>query len=333
MTANSTLSSGLDLNQTYTWTDMENRSFIELIKWDENMMTFYYVAKCIETVLGVSGNILILMCMKKLRFWTQPAYLLLTSVAISDILRSLQTPLSLVEYSLDSSKSDKSQLWRVNCLMKECITTILANFGNTYSVFLVSLDRFISVNFPIFYIQKITPQIVAKGLVTFWLWTIVYCLSSMPYAYSSPNGIDCIYSEFLPSWLSYTIYLQWALLLILIILFYIRITYVAYVRSEKRSRNKVVPSQEETEQANQLCQQQKNILQMMVILVGMHVFTMLPILCLTALTPATPPDWFNNMYLFATIVWYLNPIINPCVYALKNNDIKMTLRKIMKGNR
>ncbi|XP_039503774.1 trace amine-associated receptor 13c-like [Pimephales promelas] len=128
-----------------------------------------YVAAAAVALLTVCGNLLVIISVSHFKQLHTPANILILSLAASDLLVGVFVmPLHLswvIEFCWISGP--------VMCSFFTLVT-FQATCVSVHTVALISVDRFLALNFPFFYSEKISPTVICIATLFNWLFSLLY---------------------------------------------------------------------------------------------------------------------------------------------------------------
>lgn len=301
----------VDENVTYHIEDN-----IDFREWIFVISIIFYCIRDIEAIFGFLGNSMVVYCVWRYHFLRTKNNILVVSLAISDILMNISGGL-LGTIIYFTATINPSSVWISFCMLKEGLA-LFAIGGNIFSIFLISLDRFTSITFPIWYITTITSKVILWFVLGVWLCLVIVILAIIHYARYAI--ILCIAVRFIPKLIyTFTVFLPFISISIITVLLYIRIARVAWVKS-KNKKNQVGLEALDGEHSRKN-RQQFQILQLMGLVLGVYFALYLPAAVLS-LCPRANTLWYNGLARFISLLYCANAVVNPFIYALKNEDFK-----------
>ncbi len=351
------------ISSSITLDDLHNSTTEDIYSTHYNpfIMYTFYVVRHLFSVIGLTGNTVILLSIKRMSYIQAGAHILVASLAVSDIVANLMSPLSLV--LAHHGQVGSLVGWRIFCMFKE-ILSLTWQGGSVYNIFLISFDRFLSVTFPIWYISTITKRHIQNVIVIIWIWIICQSLASCYWSLS--NTESCRYADYMPVWFQFgVIFSQFTILSLATMILYIRIAIVAWKKSKMYysqvtglslllQMGPAVPvstsnatvwlhadqltnkpysaisgqeKYEDTQSVQAQTKQQNQILQMMSTKIGVYLALYLPAVIIATLKPTPIPLWYDLIYHLSLLLLYANAVVNPFIYAYKNKHMRTMMRK------
>lgn len=280
-------------------------------------------------IVCVTGNVLVLLSLKRYQNLRSPANVILGSLAISDLLMSL--PMFIRMYSL-SVKDFKG----VHADIEAGISTTLIATASLH-IALISIDRFISIRYALRYISIVTMTRVLKALVLLWSAAVIVVglvllltASLAPHSdakrilfYRKPQMTGTDEYDFQPWVICYksAVILIFSILpLIIMIASYVYISKIAYVK-RKRIRSELVRSAT----VNAKCTKT------LFIVVFLYTFLNAPytFMSVIQISDGNPN---RRMHLVSTILLQLASTAsccNPYIYAYRDRHFKQAFKKIL----
>ena len=403
------LYSHINISTTNRFSEPSEKSTLWIV-----IHSLYCIIRHLLSVVGLAGNIVVLLSIMRMYHKKTTAHILMASLAVSDIITNLISPFTLA-FKFHGDVVGASIGWHLLCMLKESLS-VLWQGTSVYNIFLISLDRFISVTFPIWYMTKVTKKNVKIGVIFVWILVLTQSVLTLPWAFWNEAEI-CTYPAYLPSWFYYGVILpQFSVCFLLTVLCYIRIAMVSCKRNKKdiflsghrnnsnisnekfqmkesRVSRKVIASPiniEDNLSPGDLSQpvgstsstasptdiknnttpgdlsqpaggissitlptdikdhpspgdspQSKSginthtpkphnqLLQMLVIIIGVYFVLYLPAVITSTLKRNTQSLWFDCIYNIALLLFYTNAVVNPFIYAYKNTYMRKEMRKII----
>ncbi len=213
-------------------------------RWDADIPAtvdyIYIVLRLLTSVFGFCGNLLVLVSVWRNIFLQTANNVLIASLSVADVFTSLNGPISMLLYlgNKHLNESEHKVLLSWACVLKTLLD-LFGMAGNVGSIFLIALDRFISVTFPIKYLSTISKKKVSTLVLVLWAYLAMISPILSQYAYSAYSYCDIV--EFLPNWAFWGVLVgQFMLVSMVTAVLYLRIAYVAWIRSNKVSTT-IVP--------------------------------------------------------------------------------------------
>lgn len=117
----------------------------------------YYTIRHIQSVFGIVGNVLVLVSVATFANLQNANSVLITSLAVADILANLSAPLAATVTFLFWMNDRNS--WLHLCYVKDFLV-LEGTYMNVVTIFLIALDRFSSVTFPFKYLAMISKPLI-----------------------------------------------------------------------------------------------------------------------------------------------------------------------------
>lgn len=301
------------------------------------LIYFYFTIRVLQSFIGTVENLMLVVCIRRLGFKNQPAYLLITSLAVADIIKCLMVYFNVGLATIDHQRRPRDELWSTLCAVKEG-SFVLTGSAVMFNVFFISLDRLVSVTVPLWYIHHVTFRKMWIAVIVAWTLHVFHGITAVPYAYMNAAQSPCEYQYFVPDWLSYYYVLVFAVLFILISIFSFRVFFVAFKRSKlvspadqelSSSHFSHVPANNTAVSEQKRLKQQNRILEMMMTFLIFFFVMYAPVALVSFFKPDNSPVWYQWLYYICFLIWYTNALINPWLYAWKNPDIRKGYKKIL----
>lgn len=328
-TCNSCSITGQNITEEY---DETYQQPIELI-------SIFFTLRVLESCVGIIFNVILLIVIWNLGWKAQPTYILIASLGLAEVFINLPAGLSLTLAILDIQE-DRGLTWTIICGVHDGVFSAVGVWTIMWTVFLISLDRLVSVSSPLWYIQRVSYRSVLLAVAAVWLWGIIHALMAWPYIYLNAADSQCEYQYYLPRGISSYYMFVFLLLFAFNVLMFMRICYVAYQRSRSVSSMDIefsssgvsvistFPNNAEKSQNKRLKQQNK-ILEMMVTVLALFLIMYLPAAFVSFFKSDNPPVWYQWIYYFTFLLFYANSLVNPWLYAWKNTDIRKGFKRVL----
>ncbi|XP_057209330.1 trace amine associated receptor 14a [Triplophysa rosa] len=279
---------------------------------------FLYVAAAAVVLLTVCGNLLVIISVGHFKQLHTPANILILSLAVSDVLVGIFVmPFHLI-WLIEAC-------WIPGPLFCSIFNfvTFQATSVSVHTVALIAVDRFLALNYPFIYSEKITPTVIYIATLFNWLFSVLYNFTIL---FINGNFTDfvcpgeCLY---IVDEVSSLIDLLVVFLLpcTLIIILYSRVFVIA------KKHATAIRALQKHRISDSMKSERKAAL-----VLGILVFVFL--LCLLpyyifSLTNFLRDDSFYNVINSVLILFYLNSSINPVIYALFYPWFKKCLKLIV----
>lgn len=207
-----------------------------LPQWVLDFDIFWLSTYMVEKVIGLSANLLTILAIIKFeKLSQQPSNVLIGSLALADCMNFLAAPFECIAFSntLDMSIPSDEELMNIACYLLS-IFGILSFYGNACHIFVIALERFMSVNFPLFMRGKVTVR--SAKITALTVWIVIVLKLTMDFALlNNGMGFDfCLWQMvFSYKMYDYTIITPFVIISCLTLALYIRIAYITIRRSRK----------------------------------------------------------------------------------------------------
>ncbi len=134
-----------------------------------------FICRYIAGILALIANLMTILAVIKFEYLTTPANLCIVSLAVADVLSGFVPFLFTVAQMIDFP-----QIVATLCTIKDLFTMLCSN-GNLFSVFLITLDRFVYLMYPMQYLTNVNNVRVGTGLLITWVGLIAVTLLSLLY--------------------------------------------------------------------------------------------------------------------------------------------------------
>ncbi len=204
--------------------------------WLEIFDVVWLVSYMIEKTIGFSANLLTVVAVVKYeQLWKDPSNILIASLAVADCTNFLAAPFECITHSnvlVMEEPSDK-KLMNIACYLLS-IFGILSFCGNVCHIFIIALERFLSVNFPLFMRGKLT--VGSAKITAVSVWCLIFVKLSFDFIFLN-NGMgfsSCLWHKvFRHGSYNYTILTPLIVISCLTLVMYVRIAFVTIRRSRK----------------------------------------------------------------------------------------------------
>ena len=279
-------------------------------------------------IVCVTGNVLVLLSLKRYRNLRSPANAILGSLAISDLLMSL--PMFIRIYSL-SVKDFKG----THVDIEAGISTTLVATASLHIAF-ISIDRFISIRYALRYITIMTMTRVVKALVLLWsVAVIVVGLVLLLTASLASHAKSILFYrklrttktdeyDFQPWLICYkgaVILIFFLLPLIIMIASYVYISKIAYVKRKMIASELVRPAPVNAKSTTTLF-----------IVVFLYTFLNVPYMFLSVIQITNGNMDLKTEFFVSCFLLQLSSVAsccNPYIYAYRDRHFKQAFKKIL----
>ncbi|XP_037022135.2 adenosine receptor A2b [Artibeus jamaicensis] len=295
----------------------------------------YVALELAIAALSVAGNALVCAAVGTSSALQTPTNYFLVSLAAADVAVGLFAIPFAITISLGISTDFYS------CLFLACFVLVLTQ-SSIFSLLAVAIDRYLAIRVPLRYKSLVTGT-RARGVIAV-LWVLAFCIGLTPFlGWNSKDSVinctkpsnstmnesccfvKCLFENVVP--MNYMVYFNFfgcvlpPLLIMLVI--YIKIFMVA-CRQLQRT--------EQMDHSQTVLQREIHAAKSLAMIVGIFALCWLPvhaINCVTLFQPAqakNKPKWAMNM---AILLSHANSVVNPIVYAYRNQDFRYTFHKII----
>lgn len=279
---------------------------------------FLYVAAAAVVLLTVCGNLLVIISVGHFKQLHTPANILILSLAVSDVLVGIFVmPFHLI-WLIESCWVSGPLFCSIFNFVTFQVTSV-----SVHTVALIAVDRFLALNYPFIYSEKITPSVIYVATLFNWLFSVFYNFTIL---FINGNFTDfvcpgeCLY---IVDEVSCLIDLLVVFLLpcALIVILYLHV----FVIAKKHATS--IRALQKHRVSDSMKSERKAAL-----VLGILVFVFL--LCLLpyyifSLTNFLRDDSFYSVINSVLILFYLNSSINPLIYALFYPWFKKCLKLIL----
>lgn len=284
--------------------------------YDWLFITFYCLRN-IQAFFGLAGNIFIVISVAKFSYLQTSNNVLIVSLAVADILANLSAPFTAAL----SSVSSIGDTWKIVCHFKSLFDR-LGKFMNNLNIFVISLDRVMSITFPIKYLNIVNMKLAQKIVVFIWLFGVLLN-APLVLAYASKAVGVCLFAFYAPSWAYKGVDtgIFW-ILTVLTVIFYCKIADVAFKKSA------VQKNTQSTSTLQKKQKQQRQILLMMGTVIGIYLILNIPAL-IVSYVKQRRDLWYLILQRFLYVVYQFNYVVNPYIYAMKDKGFQKAFRTLL----
>lgn len=222
-------------------TSVDNSSTVgqgpSLPDWLPVFDTIWLISYMIEKAVGFSANLLTVVAVLKYeKLWKQPTNIWVASLAVADCMNFLAAPFECIVLSnvLNVAKPSHLRLMNICCYILS-IFGILSFCGNISHIFIIALERFLSVNFPLYMRGKLT--IRSAKITAFVTWSLIIVKLTLDFIFLN-NGMGfsfCLWHMvFKHEMYNNTILIPFIIISCLTLMMYMRIAFVTMKRSKKK---------------------------------------------------------------------------------------------------
>ncbi len=204
--------------------------------WIVTFDIVWIIVYTIEKVIGFCGNMLTVISISKFESLSeQPSNIFIASLAIADCTNILASPFECIIFCrlLDWTDPHDKQILGISCYLAT-LFGIISWYGNAFHICLIAFERFLSVNFPLKMLGKVTKGRAKK--VCLILWILIIIKFAIDFVFFN-NGMNFNYCQwqvvFQPLIYNNAIWLPFIIISCLTLLFYARIAYVAFMSSRE----------------------------------------------------------------------------------------------------
>ena len=296
----------------------------------------------IMSVLSFTGSLLIIIAAvinKKLRSFTH--ILIINQAAADMLLSTISLPLRILRMATTSSLLNSTAISSTNYCIFTTFTTIILFGASVFSLFLLTLDRFLGIRFPMRYrIQVKTSHLVLSIIIA---WLIPVAIGMLPLFVtqlqsekSNLTDSACVYGHVIS--LSYMLFVNVATLLLpllVMICMYVSIIQKVHLSwtAVRRSVSKQKDYARRASVVNPALFRKKELR----LARGIFCILFIHVLCLT---PIVIIDWiqtFSGVQLPLIVIQiclfltYSNAVVDPLIYATFSKEYKNTFWSFMTG--
>ncbi|XP_073672864.1 trace amine-associated receptor 1-like [Garra rufa] len=284
---------------------------------ERSVYVILYVAAAAVSLLTVCGNLLVIISVSHFKQLHTPANILILSLAVSDLLVGVFVMPFHLSWLIESC-------WISGAVMCSVFNfvTFQATSVSVHTVALIAVDRFLALNSPFVYSEKISPTVICIATLINWLFSLVYNFTLL---YVNGNFTDatcpgeCLYIiDEVSSLIDLIVVFLMPCTLIIVLYTHVFVIAKKHATAIRALQVKNRVSDKSERKA--------------ALALGVLVFVFL--LCLLpyyifSLTNFLRDDSFPNVINSVLILFYLNSSINPLIYALLYPWFKKSVKIIL----
>ena len=253
----------------------------------------------VEGSLSLVLNLIIIISVTKYVNPPRPSILLILNLSVSDTVVSLGLVVASVYYLK----------WTIIplCAAKE-ILDFIGRFGNLFSVFLIALDRFISVTWPMHHASLMNTKKIKVSLTIVWVFCIIIPLVTLAYEIDLPPEKAekfCAFPFYLPSWYFYSILALGTCLSVSAFGLYIKVIFVICKRKRFMATSSNLAGNQNTGE---------KVTKLMTSLVFVHFVLYLPAIFYMLIDSDLDPMTYDIVALIVICLLHASPIVNILIY-------------------
>nr|XP_055042913.1 trace amine-associated receptor 13c-like [Misgurnus anguillicaudatus] len=285
-----------------------------------------YVAAAAVVLLTVCGNLLVIISVSHFKQLHTPANILILSLAVSDVLVGFFVmPFHLI-WLIESCWTSGVLFCSIFNFVAFLVTSV-----SVHTVALIAFDRFLALNYPFFYCEKITPTVVCIATLFNWLFSVLYNFTIL---YINGNFTDfmcpgeCLYIVDEVSCLI-DLLIVFLLPCTLIVILY---SHVFVLAKKHATAIRALQIHHSTESSKTRIRDFMKSERKAALVLGILIFVFL--LCLLPYYVLSLTNFLRNYSFYyvinsVLILFYLNSSINPLIYALFYPWFKKSLKLIV----
>ena len=317
--------SNMNISQDLNSTVKYNESFHseELLNIPLETRVFVGV-RMVEALFGLFGNIMTLVIIVKYLKFSKNPYLLMFNLALNDVLISLAAPITLIAGLYYIFAGNASAVLPHICSIQGLYYTfvIIANFIVFY---ITTIDRYISIIYPIKYKIYFTRKRLLVGMVFGWLFLALWITVIILFGRSDmedQNATDiCQAYRTLKPQLTRMLNIFFLILYWAEAILYIRIVVVL------RRRDKLFQNANNTGQYKSVS---GKVARSLVTVVGTVLATHLPNIVVSLVVLRTElTHTLDIISGIATLIFFLSTLINPVIYYISISEYKEAFHKVL----
>ncbi len=235
---------------------------------------FYFCLRLVQGFVSFSANALTIVAIVKYpELRNSCTNFFVASLAVADALSGLLTYVQIITvYVLDRA----TQVW-INYCYFEMFVSLVSVFGNLFGMLLITMDRYIYIQWPLKYYRLVTPGRALCAIGATWAFITCAFVFALVFGSHLVAGVPCRFSIVLtPDVYNYGIQLPFYGITCGIFLIYTLIGLL--VIKLKRDMRKLAPADHVTEQSltgNQAKKERKTI-RVMALVLGVYIVCYIP---------------------------------------------------------
>ncbi|XP_039367506.1 cannabinoid receptor 2 [Mauremys reevesii] len=251
----------------------------------------------------------------------KPSYLLISSLALADVLASVVFVCSFLDFHVLNSTDSSKEIFLLK--LGGVNTSFTASLG---SLLMMAFDRYVCIHRPSEYKVIVTRKRVVVAMAVMWIATMITAfLPLMGWNCCKVNSVGWNCSELFPfvdnkylsSWICLVM-----ILLLCIVYAYVRVLWKAHkhtVYMEKR--------QTQAGQRNAKMRMDITLAKTLVMVLAIVMTCWSPVLALMTYSLfVSLNDNIRKVFAFCSTLCLVNSMVNPIVYALRSRELRSSLR-------
>lgn len=301
--------------------------------------TFFIVISVVATV----GNLLVMIAIYSNNSLRTTSNYLLANLALTDFLQGLiSVPLRVAETVIISEDI------RTLCQVAIPVSILFGSTSNLNILF-ISIDRFVAIFVPYFYLRKVTPQVICLIIISVWVFMLMFSLAPLTgLGGQTPEGpvTICRFHFFLSQTYITVLYvIVHAIPIITVILIYgfilraslrharqIHIQESAGIQSNAAGDEPTtvsMASQNPTTSARKNIAKQMKAARIVSYVLGFFIVLVAPIVVVDVVEMLGGPQAPKQFVKLAVCMIYTNHCVNVFVYAGCNQEFRKAFLKIL----
>lgn len=288
------------------------------LKEKQELLSVFLVFLMIIILFGNGTIIVAIIRFQRLR---TPTNQFVAVLALADIMMALSLPYQVVYYLKPSLNTMKHA-----CLMRY-ITFLLPCGASLTHVLAITVDRFLSVIYPLRYVTMMTNQRVF--LISALLWAYSLILGFVPLYWNNWNQTQtCIFTKVLTPGYIITLLIHFFIISLFIMILYMRM----FAVTRKHQRGAMTQCSYQFYYVPGIQSQKKTrSLLLYGIIVCFFCFLWIPFFVVVLIQML----WFNNRVIYmvgriATLLGLISSVINPVIYVLLNKSFRKTIQEMFR---
>ena len=282
----------------------------------------HYGLRVLGASLTIFGNLLIIIAVARFESLQNNTSYFICNLAVADLIQGAMTPLAIALHVIGIYHPFYLSL----CLV-HIVSTLLSMTTNIVSFFLIAVDRYMFMAYPLHYPLLVTSTRTFLAIGITWLFTTVQLAVMIAVGQRPEIGMTCKYSIFITKTMwNYINVPEFIGLSIITSVLYTAISSIAYKHGKRIAALKQPYNTYEATTNRQ----QKRIAKMMIMVLGTFFICYTPALIVSILE-----SFFTDSLLMivlekiTVIIAWTNTWINPIIYAWNSKQFELAFRKLL----
>ena len=284
---------------------------------------FVMTTRVIYALLAIAGNGLTIVAVTRFSSLQTSTNYLVASLAVGDLLPSLQTPVVIVHEMLSDHP------YFVPICLAEKTFSIISIRANYINILWISIDRLLYIAYPLKYPLWQTDRKTFTLIAVTWGYLIIENPLFISFGHALiPGGICKVSVIVNDNIYDYYFVPQMMLCLSITIVCYVIIARIAH----KQSIAIAAQHQPFDTLEASIHRSQKKIAKMMFTVLASYILSYIPQLYFAQLLQNKRTEFRYIMERIASLIYFTNSFVNPIIYAWKSQEFKEAFKKILHIN-